>query len=150
NGLWHLSGRRGTQSGHSKTNSFYYGSETNGTYNTGTANRGTLSLPPVSLVGVGGRATLTFKHLLQRENSEPSKFDVAKVEVSDNGGATFDLLAGPFSNTTNQFQAVFADLTPYLNKQVIIRFSFDTGDSHDNNFEGWYVDDIAVKAFSCP
>src|SRR5262249_51747497 len=36
------------------------------------------------------------------------------------------------------------DLSAYAGQTIRIRFSFDTEDSHFNDFEGWYVDDVNV------
>lgn len=154
NGLWHVSTARGTDGGHSASNSLYYGQgDTNGvrggSYDTGTPNTGTVTLDPISLVGIQGRVFLTFNHFLQREPVSPSAYDVAKVEISRNGGISFVTLAGPYTTTTNGFQRETISLTPFINQEIIVRFSFNTVDQRQNDFEGWYVDDIVVRAFDC-
>lgn len=169
NGLWHLSSGRGNQAGHSKTNSIYYGQGESlaggGTYNTAatngasviaTPNRGTFTLPNVNLVKVRGRALLTFNHFLDREGASPGNLDVAKVELSRDGGQTFLTVGGPYSSTSkvntfrrNRFRQESVDLSPFLNYDVTLRFSFNTVDNQLNQFEGWYIDDIVVKSFAC-
>lgn len=168
NGLWHLSKGRSTQPGHSKTNSMYYGKgETvsgGGNYNTGSsnaigfassANRGTFTLQPLNLTGVNGMVLMTFNQFLDRETSSPN-YDVAKVEASTDGGQSFVTVGGPFTSTSKvssfhkaKFRKGTVALTPFLNTEVILRFSFDSVDNQSNTFEGWYVDDIVIKSFAC-
>jgi hypothetical protein len=151
-GLWHLSGRRGTIAGHSRTNSMYYGiaEGTNAaTYDTGSPNRGSFTTPPINLVGTPGRILLTFNHLLDREESSPANYDVARLEVSNNGGASFTTVGGPFSSTGEAFRRETVDLSAYRGHTVLLRFNFDTVDHLANDFEGWYVDDLVIRAFSC-
>lgn len=162
-GLWHLSQGRSAQVGHSSSNSLYYGqgetsagggnyhtAPTNGFANTSTANRGSFTLPSVNLVGLQGRAVLTFNHFLSRESSAPSSFDVAKVEISRDGGVTYHTAGGPYNSTDGDFERATIDLTPYRNHEIVIRFSFDTMDNQFNTPEGWYVDDIVIRSFDCP
>src|SRR5262249_21588042 len=93
-GLWHLSTRRSTQSGHSPFTSFYYGREDTGTYDTGVANAGTITSSAITLPT--GAVTLSFNYVLQTEGN--GGFDVASVQVSNNGGASFTTVASSTSS----------------------------------------------------
>src|SRR5205085_4194789 len=66
-GLWHLSSRRGSEAGHSPTSSFYYGSETSGTYDTGARNAGTIISPVITLPA--GASQLAFNYVMQTEGN---------------------------------------------------------------------------------
>ena len=154
NGLWHLSTGRGSQAGHSPTSSIYYGQgegpSGGGNYNTpGLANEGIIVSPLIDLTGINGPLTLSFNCLIQ---SEPgTSWDHGTVEVTTNNWATFVVLAsnnqggtvfgtdslGNWINVTNDFSA-------FANRQVRIRFHFNTIDSGANTYEGWYVDDIVI------
>ncbi len=146
-GLWHLSTRRGTQSGHSPVTSFYYGSETTGNYNTGAANAGNITSAPITLPS--GQVSLGFNYVLQTEGTN-STFDLATVQVSTNGGASFTTIASSASSTqlpqSTTWRAATFDLSPYAGQTVLLRFNFDTVDSVANAFEGWYVDDVQILA----
>ena len=96
-GLWHLSTGRGAQSGHSPVTSFYFGQGEGpgggGNYNVGNT-AGSITSEPIALPnnpGVG----MAFNYVLQTEGN--GAFDVASVQVSNNGGATFTTIAS--SNT---------------------------------------------------
>ena len=90
-GLWHLSTRRGTETGHSAVTSFYYGSDSTGTYDTGAANAGTITSPSI-LLASSGTITLSFNYVLATEGNS-GVFDLATVQVSNNGGSTFTTVA---------------------------------------------------------
>src|SRR5262245_3727575 len=147
-GLWHLSTGRGTQAGHSPVTSFYFGQGEGpgggGNYNVGNT-AGTITSGPILLpnnVGVG----LAFNYVLGTEGN--GSFDVASVQVSNNGFATFTTVLSSTSSAqlplSSVWRNVTASLSAFAGQTVQIRFSFDTGDSVANNFEGWYVDDVQI------
>ncbi len=143
-GLWHLSTRHGAEPNHSSTASFYYGSETTGTYDTGAANAGSITSPMIALPAVPS-ISLSFNYILQTESD--LDWDSASVLVSDNGFATSTTIASrgvnlPNSSTWTNFTA---DLSAFAGKNVQIRFVFNTVDGDLNAYEGWYVDDIQVS-----
>ena len=146
-GFWHLTTRRGTQPGHSPITSFYYGSEATGNYNTpGFANAGNITSPAIK-VPSAGPVTLSFNYVLQTEGNDG--YDVASVEVSNDGGATFTTIANSASSTqlplTNTWAAASFDLSAYAGQTIRVRFDFNTIDSLLNTYEGWYVDDVEVS-----
>jgi uncharacterized delta-60 repeat protein len=144
-GLWHLSGGRGSQSGHSATQSLYFGTgETaagGGTYNTGARAAGNATSPAITLPATA--ETLSFNYVLQTENS-PS-FDKAQVQVSTDGGVTYATLATYNAVAESSvWKGATVSLAAYAGKTVTLRWSFDTVDAYVNAYEGWYVDDVSV------
>ncbi len=149
-GLWHLSTGRGTQSGHSPGASFYFGQGEGpgggGNYNVGNT-AGTITSGPIALPNRPGLG-LTFNYVLQTEGN--GSFDVASVQVSADGGATFTTIASSASPAQLPLSGAWRNasfsLAAFAGQTVLIRFSFDTRDNIQNNFEGWYVDDVQVTA----
>jgi len=145
-GLWHLeSGCRAVLGGHSPVTTFYYGRVGFCNYDTGITNSGILTSPEIGLGSAATPITLSFNHLLGRESGFLGTYDIARVEISQNGGP-FSALAGPFDSTGNVFVPVNIDLSAYAGSTIRLRWFFNTVDSVLNNFEGWHVDDIRVEA----
>jgi hypothetical protein len=149
-GLWHLSTGRGSQSGHSPVTSFYFGTGEGpgggGNYNVGNT-AGTITSGPIALPNIPG-VGLAFNYVLQTEGN--GSFDVASVQVSTNGGATFTTIASSTSSAQLPLSSAWRNasfsLSAFAGQTVLVRFSFDTVDSTLNNFEGWYVDDVQLTA----
>lgn len=141
---WHLSSGRANDEGHSPSTSAYFGSGEGafggGTYQSNA--NGTLFSPVIDLTSFGGPLALEFNHFLEAEDN----FDFAEVGVLANG--TFTTLAssdpakGGLLSNTDGFAEVTLDLSAFAGQRIQIVFQF-TSDSIFN-FEGWYVDDIAV------
>ena len=149
-GLWHLSTGRGVQTGHSPVTSFYFGQGEGpgggGNYNVGNT-AGSITSGPIALpnnLGVG----ISFNYVLVTEGN--GAFDVASVQVSNNGGATFTTIASSSQVAQLPLSSVWRNasfsLGAFAGQTVLIRFNFDTGDGVLNNFEGWYVDDVQLNA----
>lgn len=138
-GLWNISTRRGSESGHSPTQSFYYGS--NGTYNTGATHAGTITSPAAV---IGANSELRFNYVLLTESD--TNWDAANVQISTNGGSTWTTLMGRTTGlvNTSTWTPLTISLAAFAGQTAQIRFSFDTLDSAFNNFEGWYVDDVSI------
>ena len=107
------------------------------------------------------KATLNFSTWYDIENN----FDYGYVEVSNDGGKTWDILRGQHGSTENPNGASYGpaftgrsgatdsqataqwvqdqmDLTPYAGKKVLLRFEYITDDAY--NAPGWAVDDISI------
>jgi immune inhibitor A len=89
-------------------------------------------------------------------------WDYAYIEVSADGGETWNILAGIYTTdsnpTGNNFGQAYTgvsgagelpqwvqeqvDLTPYTGKQVLVRFEYVTDDAI--NQPGWLIDDISI------
>ena len=153
NGLWHLSTGRAFDSGHSPSNSLYYGHHEGltggGDYDTGTANGGVVLSPVIALPGTGTNI-LTFNYLLDVE-SDPG-YDVAVVEVTTNNGASYVAVAtknasGGLTNYTGGlWVSNSVNLSAFAGSSIRLRFRFDTTDDYANDTEGWYLDDITIKS----
>jgi cysteine-rich repeat protein len=129
----------------SPTHAWYYGQPTFRNYQTffpGT-NSGALTSPLIDLADVSGVA-LSFSYYLETQN-EPG-FDVASVEVSRDG---FDsdvvVIAAQLPDRAVFTEREF-DLSGLWGSLLQVRFSFDTVDDAENHFEGFYVDDVMVRA----
>lgn len=119
-------------------------------------------ISPAITLPVGAPATLTFATWWEIESVNPAHFDMMYVDVSANGGATWQVLgvlnpstnpaggadAYPYTNngldTPASWRFASADLTPYAGSTVQVRFRFDSVDQYDNGFRGWLVDDVGV------
>ena len=71
--------------------------------------------------------------------------------MSDDGGANWNL-APPAAGApvdaavpSSNWKVYTLDLTAWAGKTIQVRFRFDSGDQYVNNFEGWYIDDVAIE-----
>jgi subtilisin family serine protease len=155
-GLWHLSIGHGPEAGHSPTQSMYFGSGekynkrgafTKGSYEVKAKGKvqavsGALTSPPIALP-TGGGLTLDFNYILQTQGSTA---DQAKLQISADDGKTWSASISYNGVAESRFwrAANPVDLSAYSGKTVRLRFNF-TADNAQNNFEGWYVDDIRIR-----
>lgn len=143
-GLWHRTTRRGFVSEELSDYSFYYGNDETGNYETPGPNAGSITSRPIKLVP-HGLLELRFNYVLQNENS--LDFDEASVSVSNDGGVTFTKIISSALGQlplVDDWQEATFDLTPYAGQTIQLRFSFDTLDAVENQYEGWYVDDVTI------
>ena len=142
-GLWHIvANADACSNSFSATHSWYYGTNTTCTYDTGVANSGDLISPAFVMPA---NAALTFQSWEQTESSGTS-YDQRVVYVSTNNGASWVQVYQSVNNSASWYQAS-ANLSPYSGKTAQLRFHFDTVDSVANGYRGWYVDDI-LAAFT--
>lgn len=103
---------------------------------------------PVALVGTGQSAWLRYRTRLQSEGCLPEPpveiYDYSSRSVSIDQGQTWIPLHGDCRKSTN-WRKGRADLTPYMGQSVLIRFSFDAGDSNYNDYNGWWIDDVELR-----
>jgi hypothetical protein len=110
---------------------------------------GDLSTPTIAIGTSGG--SLSVKYYINNECvvfASTCTFDVLRVQISTNGGATYTDLAsnatgGSLVNTA-AWVTFTANLNPYSNQTIKLRFNFNSIDGVGNNFDGIYVDDITV------
>jgi subtilisin family serine protease len=134
--LWHLS----THRANSPATAFYYGKEDTLNYSTGGRNFGSITSVPIDL-GARTDSSLSFTHFLRTESVPPH--DTARVQVSSDSGATWsDVYVTSLSTAGMVRQDI--NLSAYDGRVILLRFSFDTGDSVFNAFEGWVIDDVTV------
>jgi subtilase family serine protease len=152
NGLWHLSTGRGSNPGHSFSNSLYYGHNEGpsggGNYDPGTANGGVVTSSSIALPSGTGPITLSFNYLMDVESL--TAYDQAFVEVSINNGVSYTVVAsksaGLTYNTGGQWVSNNIALSQFAGSTILLRFRFDTIDSYVNDTEGWYLDDIVIHS----
>ncbi|SFI19025.1 pre-peptidase C-terminal domain-containing protein [Planctomicrobium piriforme] len=146
--LWHVSTGHRDAPGHSGPFSLYYGKNEGdnggGTYDTGAANAGSVILSGVSVPVEG--ALLSFKSLVEREpTANTIGADRLKVLISTDDGVNFLDQGLDFPSSTNGLFLQFGvDLSAFAGQTIQLQFSFDTVDASNNNFEGWYIDDVLV------
>lgn len=133
-----------------------WGTRIQGSYGNGT-NKEYLVLTNLDLSSAG-YAYLEFYHWYEFDDGQ---VDGGRVEVSTNGGATYTNLGnypyeypatptifnggpGYAGDAGTNWNYISFDLTPYCGKIVNIRFRFES-DKWNNNFPGWYIDDVVIK-----
>ena len=118
-------------------------------YNTGNPNynydigdnKGNLTSPVIDLSDYN-TAILTFQYLYQTEDSGAS-WDQRWLQVGVDG--VFTDVAQLSEDPMLVWNEYSLDISSYAGKSnVQVRFFFDTIDGVYNNYEGWYIDDIAV------
>ena len=138
--LWHLAGHRFN----SPTTAFYYGIDGVLNYNTGAANSGAMTSIPIDLLEATD-ASLSFRYFLRTENLSP--YDAASVEISADGGATWQqVFLTSLSTPGSGMVEEVIDISGFDGQLIQLRFSFATLDSAVNDFEGWVLDDVGVTA----
>jgi hypothetical protein len=142
--LWHVT----TRDYYSATHSWWCGIEQQGNYECAPFVDATLISPAISLVGWSGRIYLTFEEAYNTEYN----YDNCMVDVSTNGGVSWIPLRGRYGNSVygNSYgwRTSSMDLSSLAGTTINIRFRFDTGDEYNNNYLGWFVDDVSIVASS--
>ena len=146
NNLWHRSTGRRSQPGHSRTHSFYFGqgerSRGGGDYDVGLA-AGFLVSPSIDLP-VSELIVVDFNYVLETEPF--ADFDLAQLQINAGAGwlklESYDKVA----ESDTWITATAVDITGFAGQTIQLRWYFDTVDDILNNFEGWYVDDVRVRA----
>ena len=124
-----------------------------GNYNTGQRAQGEAVSPTLNLFGASDY-TLTFDTLIETEDSE-EPFESVQVVVRNTFNQQEEVILDaseeslPF-DTEGQWAQIEADLTPFAGQLIQVIFRFDSGDATDNNFEGWWIDNVAVTRSGTP
>jgi hypothetical protein len=157
-GLWHISAScRVPDPGHTQDGALYYGRDGGCDYNNGETNQGVALSPTIDLTGyISGPIELHFMYFLDTENYSAER-DIASVEVSKNGGG-FVTVAHKYTrpdsvlltNNTTAWTECIVDLTAYAGSTIQLRFGLDTYDPFQNDYEGFFVDDVIVYGPPCP
>jgi hypothetical protein len=134
--LWHQSQRRAV----SPANSWYYGREDTGNYDTGIINQGSITSPDIDLSSLV-ESELTFQHFLSKENAP---WDIGRVQISNDGGFTWTTVLEGIS-TAGKWINESVDLSAYDGSTIKVQFHFETRDQWFNHYEGWYIDDVIVQ-----
>ncbi|HPG00036.1 MAG TPA: beta-galactosidase [Kiritimatiellia bacterium] len=137
-GLWRLATNRASGG----IRSWVYNNGTN--YNNGARNSGSIISRWIDLADAES-AALTFKSWYRTEDTGTS-WDRKTVLVSTDGTNWTQLLQ--ISGVASDWTTQTADLTPYAGRRIQLRFFFDTIDALNNQYEGWYVDEVRVSCVS--
>lgn len=137
-GLWHVTQRRASEG----VQSFWYGQEDTGNYNTGERTFGSLTSPAIDL-GDAPDPVLSFAQFIDVE--EGATFDLVTVTVTDvNDPANTATFPKETGSTGGAFAFRVVSLAQFAGRDVILSFDFDSVDFLFNDTEGWYVDDIRI------
>ncbi|UCD93170.1 MAG: hypothetical protein JSV43_04530, partial [Methanobacteriota archaeon] len=126
---------------HSPSHSWWYGQDAFGHYDNGARNMGYLNSPALDLTSASD-ATLEFYYLYETETTG-SLFDQRWIEIRV-GDGPWQGLEQVFGDSMDIWILKAIDLTPYVRDIVQIRYFFDTINVLNNNYRGWYIDDVSV------
>jgi murein DD-endopeptidase MepM/ murein hydrolase activator NlpD len=133
---------------HSGNTSYNYQPADQQNYDTGVPNAGDLSSPPIHIPDTG--YFLRFWYRYETEGSG-KYWDKRQVMISADGGASFhELLQLTDDPPDYWLQSPAIDLSAYKNKNVIIRFHFETVDAQKNAYKGWFIDDFSISRLTQP
>ena len=138
------------------TKAAWYGSPTSCTYDTGSANSGTLIMNDWLDLPVAPSLSIHFWMWSHSEycwaDSYGTQYDVYSVRVYRQTGSptsvsTFlcNAHSGPAS-TLLPWHERRVDITAFAGQRIKIEFAFGTGDQLSNAYPGWFVDNIEVMA----
>ncbi len=139
-GLWHWS--NDPARAHSGTGSWWYGLSADATYETGDANRGSLTSPPIDIPGPGYALRFWYRY----ETEGPTgHWDQRWLQIASGSGPFVNLLQLSDDQPNTWLQSPSIDLTAFAGQSVRLRFHFETIDSQRNGYEGWLLDDLELS-----
>jgi len=147
-GLWHQVDSSSPYPNHfSYSHSWWYGQDSTGNYDTGTANSGDLTSPLIYILSSG--YYLHFQSWYETE-TQGADWDQRWVQISVDGGPFDNVLQ--LSNTMMKewLPSPTIDLSSYAGHTIQVRFHFDTIDGTYNDFQGWYIDDFDISTTPPP
>lgn len=148
NGLWHqVDGNSPYPTSYSGSHSWWYGQDSTGDYDTGVANSGDLTSPPVHIPESGNY--LRFRYWYETETQQPDR-DQRWVQISVDDGSFENLLQLHDDPMRKWLRSPAIDLAGYVGHTVRVRFHFDTLDDAYNDYRGWYVDDFEISSTPPP
>ena len=162
-GLWHLSDScKVSLLGHTQGAALYYGQDSSCSYDIGRANRGVVESPPIDLTHYAtGPIELRFKYYLEVEPASCGFYldlnlDLATVAISADE-MPFTTVARncwavgliEFLSTPAGWTECVIDLSDYAGSIIQLRFGFNTVDFRNNDFNGFYVDDVILYGPAC-
>jgi hypothetical protein len=128
----------------SPTKSWWHGNEATGTYHSSGRINSAAITPAINLASAVAPLKLMFAESYFTELG----WDYCMVDVTTDDGVSWTPLRGAYgqapSGNSGGWTISSLDLSPYAGANIKIRFYFDTHDSLNNDFSGWFVDDIIV------
>ena len=144
NGFWHqVDASSAYSESHSPSHSWWYGQESSGDYDSGWwRNSGSLTSPPIELSADMDGAVLTFWDWFETEiyNSRDQRW----VQISVDGQSFQNLRQMSNSDPMRTWRQQTIDLSSYVGSVVWIRFYFDNIEPFNDDYRGWYIDDVQV------
>ena len=159
--LWHVGTGRSADGNpnHTAPKNLYFGqNETStggGNYDTGSTVAGFAQSAQVTLLA-GSNYTLRFKSLIQVEDDSDTNFDQLEVLIDNGTTQTVALRRDPGGGgalpgtTGGGWDTFTANLNAFAGQTVRVLFYFNTQDAFNNNYEGWYVDDVQIVRTTTP
>lgn len=141
--LWHqVDASSPYPESHSGAHSWWYGQDATGDYDTGAANSGDLTSPPVYVPSTGYYLRFWYRYETETQGQD---LDQRRVQVSVDGGPFENIL--PLSDDPMNWwlQSPVIDLSGYAGHTIQVRFHFNTMDEQLNHYRGWYVDDFEIS-----
>ncbi len=111
-------------------------------YDTGQPNAGMLTSPSIQ-IPISGETFLRFYYNYETED-ERVHWDQRWVQISSNGGAFENVLLLSSDPMGYWLKSPAISLAPYTGQVIRVRFYFVTRDSMNNQFSGWYIDDVSI------
>ncbi len=151
---WQTTTNRGSDPGHSSSNSAYFGDASTFNYNTGNQEYASITSNPIDVSTVTNML-LEFNYFLATQGA--NAYDIAFVQISKNGTDFYTVAdngsQGGLMHNTNSWNTLKLDLSQYAGNvmgsyNLYIRFVFNTFDANNNNYEGFYVDDVKITSFT--
>jgi hypothetical protein len=99
-----------------------------------------LQTPPIQLPATGSQITLSFFEWVSLE----SCCDFTYLELSANGGLSWNSLRSSYTGTYAYWAQRTFDLTSYKGSNVQLRFRLSSDAS--NTYPGWYIDSLTIGA----
>ncbi|MCX7963896.1 MAG: immune inhibitor A, partial [Candidatus Sumerlaea chitinivorans] len=110
------------------------------TYDVGETS-GVLELTTDVVVPATGGA-LFWYNWVETEDLPP--YDGWRLEVSSDGGSTWQEVFDGKGLSRPYWQELWADVSAYAGQSIRVRFVFDSLDDEFNDYLGWYVDDVRL------
>jgi hypothetical protein len=147
-GIWHQVDENSPYPGaHSGTHSMWYGQDTTGDYDDGTANNDSLIAPGIYIPDTG--YYLRFNYWYETE-TQGLDYDRRCVQVSVDGSPYYDLHCLSDDGMGYWHHSPAIDLSDFVDHIIRIQFHFNTVDEYYNNFRGWYIDDFDISNTAPP
>ena len=150
-GLWHwIDAANPYSSSLSYEHSWWYGQDTTGTYDTGTANSGALTSPAVYIPDTGYYLQFWYRYDTE---TQTTSYDQRWIQLSIDGGDFVNAWQLYDDPKLFWLGSHIFDLSPLAGHVLRVRFYFTTLDDYANKYRGWYIDNFMITSTpppSCP
>lgn len=121
-----------------------------GSYLSSTRNMGNLTTPNIDAT-VGSSLAVTFRHMLAGEpDTGLVKPDNGHLWIDDGMWHKITPFVDGYDSTDNSWWKETVNLSAYAGKNVQLELRFDTLDTMNNLWLGWFVDDLVVYGKTLP